>query len=163
MTTYNFIIIYPDLQFFSLIESNTNMLRIESSAGENLGEISLQYPFRSSTSSNNILAYRPRYSDYHSSGLAAIFVNIKKVFTCLALLDTSFSPSCTIITHEDNGFRNGRPYIELGDSGDDVRVFGSNTPTYGFALHDCPEVNTPCVTPQLNVTVMCFLPRSVCP
>ena len=40
--------------------------------------ISLNDP--SAEQNSNFLAYRPDYKDYHSSGLAGLFVDIEKVF-----------------------------------------------------------------------------------
>ena len=54
-------------------------------------------PSTSSTSSNNLLAYCPNFADYHTSGLAAIFVNIQGIFPCLS--GRISGPICKVFTY----------------------------------------------------------------
>ena len=114
------------------------------------------------TSTNEILAYRPKYSDFHRSGLAGIFVNIEKVFPCIA--KTHYVPICSIFTSAEGGFRNGKQYIELGDPGNNIKVFGKDIATYGLAVSGCPQLDEYCLPTWLPVssTVMCLLPQSSC-
>ena len=67
----------------SMDESRRLSIKVE---GDTLDSVSLNDPSASKTST--ILAYRPKYADYHSSNLAAIFVNIKKVFPCTEGIQT---------------------------------------------------------------------------
>ena len=48
-----------------------------------LAEIQISDPSMPEISSNNLLAYRPRYADLHKSNLAALFINLEGVFPCL--------------------------------------------------------------------------------
>ena len=124
--------------------------------------IPLKSGYRSLTSSNNILAYRPNYSDYHGSGLAGIFVNIEKIFPCIA--NTNYVPICSIFTSEEDGFRKGKQYIELGDLGNNVKVFGKNIATYGLAISGCRKLcgTEGCFPRGATSTVVCLLPQSSC-
>ena len=113
-------------------------------------------PATSSTSSNNLLAYRPNYNDHHSSGLAAFFVNIEQVFPC------NPSATCSLFTHEEDGFRNGRAVINAADGGNDFRVFGQGITTFGFAFSGCSQMTTSCFAISTEYTIVCLLPRNRC-
>ena len=115
------------------------------------------------TSSDNLLAYRPRYSDYHNTNLAGVFINLEGVFPCLAPFP-HYNPICHVFTEEEDGFRNGRALIDAGDIGNHLQVFSSssNTLTYGIAIQECPEFNTNCFPDHLSFSVVCYLPRKVC-
>ena len=115
-------------------------------------------PSISSTSSNNLLAYRPSFADWHTSGLAAIFVNIQGIFPCL-----SKPPICKIFTYEDDGFRNGHAIIEGGDGSTDFGdAFGNNIPTFAFAFSGCPTMSNDCFPTYWECSIVCLLPRNVC-
>ena len=119
-------------------------------------------PSSSSTSSNNLLAYRPRYNDFHTSGLAVVFVNIDGIFPCLTG-PPGYAPICKLFTHEEDGFRNGRALIDASDGGNDFRVFGgTTTATYGFAFANCPEMTTSCFPLSTEHSIVCLLPRNRC-
>ena len=111
-------------------------------------------------SSNKLLVYRPNYSDLHRSGLAGIFVNIENVFPCIA--KTHYVPICSVFTSEEDGFRKGKQYIQLGDLGNNVKVFGKRIATYGLAVGGCSLLNERCLPSWVKSTVMCLLPRSSC-
>lgn len=115
------------------------------------------------TSGNNLFAYRPRYQDRQSSGLAGMFINLEGVFPCLAPL-TTYYPICRVYTDEDDGFRGGNDIIDLGDTGDDVRVFSTTNEilTYGFAIQNCPTFTTGCWAHYTSIAVACLLPRAAC-
>ena len=139
-------------------------LQLKGPTGSVLATISLRNPSRGATSSNKILAYRPKYKDYHNSRLAGIFVNIKKVFPCLNKIKGSYPPSCTTVTDEEDGFNKGKAIIELGDIGNNVKVFSTKSiPTYALAVQGCPKLTTRCLPLYFEIKVMCFLPRTVCP
>ena len=118
-----------------------------------IAEISLVDSSVSIISSNNLLAYRPRYSDVHGSNLACIFLNAKKL--------TCGSTMCKILPYEEDGFNKGKAIIEAGDSGNNFKVFHStaNIPTYGFAIEKCPEMNLNCLPHWYAVNIVCYVSR----
>jgi hypothetical protein len=128
-----------------------------------LSTISISNPNVPSTSSNNLLAYRPRYPDSHSSNLAGIFINLPGVFPCLKSTP-NYAPIYHILTEEEDGFRNGKAFIDAGDSGIAFNVFSStrNIVTYGMAIQDCPEFTVFCFPSYYTFTVACYLPRATC-
>ena len=150
-----------DIRTFTLSLSKSRNLQLKTQDGVT-AIIPLKSGSSSLTSTNNILAYRPKYSDYHSSGLAGIFVNIEKIFPCIA--GTNYVPICSIFTSEEDGFRKGKQYIELGDLGNHVEVFGKNIATYGLAISGCPKLYGAwgCLPCYVTSTVVCLLPRSSC-
>ena len=128
-----------------------------------IAEIRISSPSQSVTSSNNLLAYRPRFNDLHNSGLGAIFINIEGVFPCVAPL-TDYSPICSIFSDEEDGFRNGMTLLSSSDAGNNLQVFSTtdNIQTYGIAVQDCPELNTTCFPTYVSIQVACYLPRRAC-
>ena len=117
-------------------------------------------PSAPSTSSNNLLAYRPNFADFHTSGLAAIFVNIQGIFPCLS---REAAPICKIFTYEDDGFRNGHTIIEGGDGSIDFGdAFGNNIPTFAFAFSGCPTMSNDCFPTYWECSIVCLLPRNLC-
>ena len=136
-------------------ESRKLSIKVE---GNTLDSVSLIDPSTSKTST--ILAYRPKYADYHSSNLAAIFVNIKKVFPCTEGI-SDYEPVCHAFTREEDGFRKGKAFIEAGDIGNNLKVF--STSVYALAIQDCPELIDDCLPKYLQTEVVCMLPRCSCP
>ena len=128
-----------------------------------LAQVTILDSSQGQTSSNNLLAYRPRYNDYHNTNLAGVFINLEGVFPCLAPL-TNYYPICRVFTEEEDGFRDGRALIDSGDIGNHLQVFSSSTNilTYGIAIQQCPEFNTTCFPEHHSFTVVCYLPRSAC-
>ena len=116
-----------------------------------IANISIANPSMSTTSSNNLLAYRPQYSDSHGSKLAGIFINAKEL--------TCGSTMCKIISEEEDGFNKGKAIIGAGDSGNNFKVFHSteNVPTYGFAIQKCPEMNTDCLPHWYSFNIVCYV------
>ena len=131
--------------------------------GRLLANISVSNPSQGTTSPNNLLAYRPRFDDHHNSDLAAIFINLEGVFPCLESLN-NYNPICRVFTEEEDGFRNGRAFIDAGDVGNNFRIFSSsaNILTYGIAIQECEEFNTSCFPAYHSLTVACYLPRATC-
>ena len=125
--------------------------------------ISLSDSSQSTTSLNNLLAYRPRFNDKHNSDLAAIFVNLEGVFPCLESLN-DYHLICRVFTEEEDGFRNGRAFIDSGDTGNHFRIFSSsaNVKTYGIAIQGCPVFNETCFPQHHSISVACYLPRAAC-
>ena len=125
-------------------------------------EISISNPSQAVTSSNNLLAYRPRYSDYHGSGLGAVFLNILGIFPCIQ--SQSYFPTCGMLTSESDGFNKERSFIQAADVGNNFRIFSSteNIPTYGLALEGCAEFTAACWPDYARYTIFCLLPRHLC-
>ena len=129
--------------------------------------LSLQDPSQEQTSSSNLLAYRPSYTgDLHQSGLGSIFVNIRELFPCFKSPDSGErAPICTVFTLEDDGFRKGKPWVQLGEIGNDVTVFSQSEhiSTYGLAVQGCPELTEECMPTKQEIKVVCFLDPAICP
>ena len=116
-----------------------------------IANLSLANPSVSATSSNNLLAYRPKFKDSHKSNLAGIFLNAKEL--------TCGSRMCKILPNEEDGFNKGRAIIEAGDGGNNFRVFNSKKyiPTYGFAIAGCPEMNEDCLPRWYSFNILCYV------
>ena len=110
--------------------------------------------------SSTYLAYRPNYNDVHGSGLAGMFINMAAVFPCTA----NRAPVCRMFTLEEDGFNDGRAFIEAGDIGNDFRIFSTTTDiaTYGFAIQDCTQMDTSCLPNYVQLVITCLLPREQC-
>ena len=119
---------------------------------EKIANVSIANPSSPTTSSNNLLAYRPRFNDLHNSNLAGIFLNAQEL--------TCGSTMCMIVGEEEDGFNNGQVLIGAGDSGNNLRVFSStkNIPTYGFAIKGCSEINQSCLPNSFETTIACYVP-----
>ena len=141
----------------------TNHTTLQASDSTRLADITISSSSQPVTSSNNLLAYRPRFDDTHDSNLAGIFINLEGVFPCLESL-SSYYPICRVFTQEEDGFRNGRAMIDAGDIGNNFRVFSSssNILTYGIAIQECPEFTTSCFPAYHSLSVACYLPRGLC-
>lgn len=113
------------------------------------------------TSSNNMVAYRPRYNDAHNSNMAILFINLQALFPCLS--GANFHPACSLFTSEEDGFRGGRSIIQAADIGNNFRIFSSSTnfETFGFGVSGCTTFTTSCVN-VLELELVCLLPRSRC-
>ena len=112
----------------------TNHSTLQATDSMQLAQVTISDSSRPRTSSNNLLAYRPRYNDLQRSDLAGVFINLEGVFPCLAPL-TNYNPICRVFTEEEDGFRDGKALIDCGDIGNNLRVFSSssNILTYGIA------------------------------
>ena len=128
-----------------------------------LANVSLTDPSQATTSPNHLLAYRPRFTDEHTSGLAGVFINLEGVFPCLQSR-SSYAPICQIFSEEEDGFRGGKALIGAGDIGNHFQVFssGARILTYGVAIQDCPEFSTTCFPTNHSFMVACYLPRAAC-
>ena len=117
-----------------------------------IAEVSIANPSSSTTSSNKLLAYRPRFSDHHGSNLAGIFLNAKEL--------TCGSTMCMIVGAEEDGFNKGQVLIGAGDIGNNLRVFSStkDIPTYGIAIKGCSEINQSCLPNSFGMTIACYVP-----
>ncbi|XP_019861138.1 PREDICTED: uncharacterized protein LOC109589481 [Amphimedon queenslandica] len=112
------------------------------------------------TRKGSYLAYQPRYSDYHSSGLAGIFLNLEKLFPCIAR--SSVIPVCGRFTYEEDGFLQGKSVLQTSDLGNHIKVFGSSIATYGMAISGCRVLNgkNGCLPLWFQTRITCLLPRS---
>ena len=142
---------------------STNQSTLMKRDSTEIADITISNSSQSVTSSNNLLAYRPRFDDFHNSGLGAIFINIEGVFPCVAPL-TDYSPICSIFSDEEDGFRNGMILLSSSDMGNNLEVFSTtdNIRTYGIAVQDCPELNRTCFPNSVSIQVACYLPRGAC-
>lgn len=131
------------------------------STGNLIAELDNFNASTTSESSNNLLAYRPNYSDSHSSGLAVIFVNIEKVFPCVAG-KPEYHPVCKTFTSDEDGLRNGQPIVDAADRGNDITIFGSNSAVFAFAIMGCSTMDTDCFPILTDYSIVCLLPRSKC-
>ena len=106
---------------------------------------------------SDLLAYRKQFSDYHGSGLGAVFFNLQKLFPCV----TSNIPMCHLYPNDDEGFRKGKALIEVSDW-NNIHVFGSSVKTYGFTFTDCPVLDgaNGCLSTYFDRVLVCYLPRS---
>ena len=114
-------------------------------------------PSCSSTSSNGLLAYRPRFSDAHTSSLGVIFVNVQANFPCLS--GARYPVICNLFTYDDDGLRNGHATIEAGDTHSFGGVFGTNS-TLAIGFSGCPTMSNDCFPNSGEYTIVCLLPRN---
>lgn len=107
------------------------------------------------------LAYQPKYLDDHKSGLAGIFLNLEKLFPCIAG-SKSIVPVCGRFAYEEDGFLQGRSILQTGDMGNHIQVFGSSIATYGMAISGCHVLNgkNGCLQSWFHTRITCLLPRS---
>ena len=125
-------------------------------------QLSLSNSSLSVTSSNNLVAYRPRYQDGHNSNLGALFFNLDGIFPCIA--SVTYMPTCEMSTLEEDGFFQGRSFLQAGDAGNNFRIFHTTKyiKTYAFAVEGCAELNSGCFHTYAEVSVFCLLPRQHC-
>ena len=116
-----------------------------------IAEVSIANPSSSTTSSNNLLAYRPQFNDAHGSNLAGIFLNVKEL--------TCGSTMCMIVGADEDGFNKGQVLIGAGDGGNNLRVFSSTKQiqTYGIAIKGCSEINQSCLPNYFDITIACYV------
>lgn len=120
--------------------------------GQNLDSVSIN-----NAATSTYLAYR---SNIHNSNLGALLVNIERLFPCIADV-SNYYPTCHVATHEDDGFRRGKPYIEMADSGNSINIWGETTSVYGLAVQGCPQLSD-CFFEWQLISVVCYLPRDAC-
>ena len=83
----------------------------------------------------------------------------KKIFLCIAA--KNFRPRCRRFTSEENGFNKGWAILEIGDGGNNLRMFGQK-PVYAFAVQDCPQLTEACLPCWWETSITCLLPRKFC-
>jgi hypothetical protein len=119
----NFLMAFTALQLLSICMNNRRELKLlaqnhttlQDSDSTELAAVSLTNPSQAMTSSNNLLAYRPRFADYHNSNLAGVFINMEGVFPCLQSLSTD-NLICQIFSHREDRFRSGKALIGAADT-----------------------------------------------
>lgn len=157
-----------DLFFFPIVLRTLGMYvhsnrSVIISSGQIRTSISLANSSQSVTSANNLVAYRPQFIDVHESNLGVLFLNMEGIFPCISSV-SYYVPTCGILTREEDGFFQGRLFIQAADSGTNFRVFNSmaDIKTYGLAVQGCPEINSSCLPSYASITIFCLLPRQQC-
>ncbi len=85
---------------------------------------------KADTSTNNLLAYRPRYN----SGLVAVLINLNGLFPCIQGRPVE-RPLCFRVTYEEDEFNQGKAIIEAADGAYHFRVWADGkTLTHAFAI-----------------------------
>ena len=141
-----------------------NHSTLQATDSKQLAQITISDSSQDQTSPNNLLAYRPRYNDGHNSNLASVFINLEGVFPCLATL-TSYFPICGVFTEEEDGFRNGKVFIDSGDIGNNFRVAIQHLQQHSdlwYCNPNCPEFDATCFPTYHSLSVACYLPRAAC-
>ena len=130
---------------------------------QRLAEISISNPALASTSSNNLLAYRPNYNDAHAgnSNLGIVFLNLNGIFPCVP---PHTRIPCSFVALEEDAFNGGHVFLQAIDQGNDFRIFSTtvNLYTYGIAIQGCSQLTTSCWPTWLERGVTCQLPRQYC-
>lgn len=123
----------------------------------NLGPTSIHSGRKSVFGKKKILAYMPKYRDHHKSGLAALFLNLEKLFPC-----SRGNVVCSRSTYEEDGFLKGKTLLQASDIGNNFRIFGKNVATYGMAISGCGIMNKRygCYFDWFQTTITCLLPPS---
>ena len=123
--------------------------------------VSISDPAQASTSSDNLLAYRPDYADTHNSSLGVVFLNLNGVFMCVP---PATNIPCGIVLTDTDGFFGGRSILQTADAGNNIRIFSSTEDihTYGLAIEGCPQLNPTCWPDYADIGITCQLPRQYC-
>ena len=132
-----------------------NHTNLQENNATELASVSLSNPSQAVTSTNNLLAYRPRYA---YGNLAGVFINIEGVFPCLQ--SSGYAPICQVFSEEEDNFRGGRALIGAADV--NSYIFTNRRMTYGVAIQNCSEFTTSCFPLYHSFVVACFLPRATC-
>ena len=102
--------------------------------------VSISDPSQASTSSDNLLAYRPwpDYADTHNSNLGVVFFNLDSIFPCVP---PATNIPCGIVLTDTDGFFSGHSILQTADAGNHIRIFSSTEDirTYGLAIEGCPS------------------------
>ena len=131
------------------------------SIGSKNDTLTIANPGTSNISLNGMMYYRPRYPDGHRSNLGIFAFNLEKIFPCIAGKNLDFIPRCRRFTLEEDGFNKGRAILEIGDGGNNLRMFGGK-PVYAFAVQDCPQLTVACLPRWWDTSITCLLPRKFC-
>ena len=134
-----------------------------------IDSVSISASSESSNGTNNLIAYRPAFSDSHNSNLGVLFFNMLGIFPCLqeAHRTNPVHISCFPTTAEDDGFLGGRAIIHAADIGNGFPIFSGGsaserTLTYGVAVQNCSELTSECLPSSFQIHIACFLPRRYC-
>ena len=104
------------------------------------------------------IAYRQNYLESQGSRLAVGFLNLEKLFPCIA--NDAIMPPCTRLTQDEDGFNKGGEFLEATDHGNSMKIFGTDIGTYGFAFKGCTKFTgtAPCLPKHYQFAVICYLP-----
>ena len=165
MLTHNIIIAVIRINSIIVTVSSTLRITFQTLNGESFreeGNISTlnTYTSSNSISNDNIIAYRPAYSDVHRSNLGTVFVNLGRIYPCIG---NYRHISCKLFPNEDDGFRGGRAILEAIDYNSGI-FSGPGTESYGFAFAGCNQITSNCIrsTHPMNFFLVCILPSSRC-
>ena len=148
---------FADIETFTLsvnVHNGARSVKLYKEYYVEQDSISLEDPSAPQTST--LLAYRPRYDDFHDSGLAGLFVKIQDVFPCTQTF-FDYEPVCSIFTREEDGFRKGKRLIKAADIGNNMHVFGDDS-SFAIAVEGCPEMNEDCLHSWAQFEIVCMLP-----
>ena len=130
---------------------------------QTITSVSISNPALRSTSSNNLLAYRPNYNDAHAgnSNLGIVFLNLNGIFPCVP---PETRIPCGVVALEEDAFSGGQVFIQAMDRGNNFRIFSSteNIYTYGMAVQGCSQLTTSCWPTHVERGITCQLPRQYC-
>ena len=148
------------------IDRNRNLILYRLTTQQTLQvitSVSVSNPALRSTSSNNLLAYRPNYNDAHAgnSNLGVVFLNLNGIFPCVP---PETRIPCGVVALEEDAFSGGQVFLQAIDRGNSFRIFSSsqNLYTYGMAVQGCPQLTTSCWPTHVERGITCQLPRQYC-
>ena len=130
---------------------------------QTITSVSISDPSQASTSSDNLLAYRPNYTNAHNSSLGVVFLNLNGIFPCIPRA-TRYLPCGLVSVEEDGSFFGGRSKLQTADRGNNIKVFSSTEQlyTHGLAIEGCPQLTSSCWPTNADVGVTYQLPRQYC-
>ena len=91
------------------------------------------------------------------------YVNLDVVFPDQK--DSSGKAMCSVFSHEEDGFNQGRIIGIAGDDGTTVRVFGKNVNSIGFSVAGCEKFTSgknACLPKKYQFSIVCLLPPAAC-
>ena len=128
---------------------------------QRIASVSVSDPALASTSSNDLLAYRPNYDDFHNgnSNLGVVFLNLNGIFPCVP--PATYIP-CGVVSMEEDAFNGGQVFLQAIDRGNQFLIFNSAVFTFGIAVKGCSQLNPSCWPTWVQKGVTCQLPRQNC-
>ena len=117
-------------------------------------------PIKLLYTANNNIAYRPNFTDFNNSSLAALFFNLEVVFPCLR--NTNTAPACSVFSLEEDGLLGGKSLIRALDTGNHIRIFAGSprVTTFGFGFAGCSTFARSCVPNDYKLSLVCLMPCS---
>ena len=128
---------------------------------QRIASVSISNSALASTSSNNLLAYRPNYDDFRdgNSNLGVVFLNLNGIFPCVP---PATNIPCGVVSMEEDAFNSGQVFLQAIDRGNQFLIFSSEVFTFGIAVQGCSQLNTSCWPSWANKGVTCQLPQQYC-